>query len=171
MYKCTSIIGTRLKVSLGTHLKVSFKISPNIKMISGRHGTHLKLSFVRIKCYRNIHGTLSTDGNKQRGIKILPSNLMNILRKYFVWQIQLISPTRQLLTLILRNPWNSSSFQFEYTSAPSVQKIIKNLKPKSSVGHDNISSKLLRQVGGHCGLPAKYHHKSIVMHCYISKPT
>ena len=30
---------------------------------------------------------------------------------------------------------------------PSVQKIIKNLKPKSSTGHDNISSKLLRKVG------------------------
>ena len=46
----------------------------------------------------------------------------------------------------LKKP-NSSSFQFEYTDVPSVQKIIKNLKPKSSAGHDNISSKLLRQVG------------------------
>ena len=46
----------------------------------------------------------------------------------------------------LKKP-NSSCFQFEYTDVPSVQKIIKNLKPKSSAGHDNISSKLLRQVG------------------------
>ena len=46
----------------------------------------------------------------------------------------------------LKKP-NSSSFQFEYTDVPSVQKSIKNLKPKSSAGHDNISSKLLRQVG------------------------
>ena len=46
----------------------------------------------------------------------------------------------------LKKP-NSSSFQFEYTDVPSVQKIIKNLKPKSSAGHDNISSKVLRQVG------------------------
>ena len=42
---------------------------------------------------------------------------------------------------------NSCSFQFEYTYVPSVQKSIKNLKPKSSAGHDNISSKLHRQVG------------------------
>ena len=40
-----------------------------------------------------------------------------------------------------------SSFQFQYTDAPSVQKIINNLKPKSSAGHDDISSKLLRQIG------------------------
>ena len=46
----------------------------------------------------------------------------------------------------LKKP-NSSSFQFEYTDVPSVQNLIKNLKPKSSAGHDNISSKLLRQVG------------------------
>ena len=39
-----------------------------------------------------------------------------------------------------------SSFQFEYTDVPSVQKMIKNLKPKSSADHDNISSKLLGQV-------------------------
>ena len=42
---------------------------------------------------------------------------------------------------------NSSSFQFQYTNAPCVQKIINNLKPKSSAGHDTISSKLLRQIG------------------------
>ena len=41
----------------------------------------------------------------------------------------------------------SSSLQFQYTDAPSVQKIINNLKPKSSVVHDNISSKLLRHMG------------------------
>ena len=46
----------------------------------------------------------------------------------------------------LKKP-NSSFFQFEYTDVPSVQKIIKNLKPKSSAGHDNISSKLLRRIG------------------------
>ena len=46
----------------------------------------------------------------------------------------------------LKKP-NSSSFQFQYTDAPSVQKIINNLKPKSSAGHDNISSKLLRHMG------------------------
>ena len=45
----------------------------------------------------------------------------------------------------LKKP-NSSSFQFQYTDAPSVQKIINNLKPKSSAGHDNISSKLLRHM-------------------------
>ena len=45
----------------------------------------------------------------------------------------------------LKKP-NPSSFQFECTDVPSVQKIIKNLKPKSSADHDNISSKLLGQV-------------------------
>ena len=46
----------------------------------------------------------------------------------------------------LKKP-NSSSFQFQYTDALSVQKIINDLKSKSSMGHDNISSKLLRHMG------------------------
>ena len=58
-----------------------------------------------------------------------------------------IPTTRQLLTLMKLKKPNSSSFQFEYTDVPSVQNIIKNLKPKSSVGHDNISFKLFRQIG------------------------
>ena len=46
----------------------------------------------------------------------------------------------------LKKP-NSSSFQLQYTDATSVQKIINNLKPKSSADHDNISSKLLNHMG------------------------
>ena len=57
----------------------------------------------------------------------------------------------------LKKP-NSASFQFQYTDAPSAQRVINNLKPKSSAGHDNISSKLLRQIGG-------------IMHWYISTST
>ena len=49
-------------------------------------------------------------------------------------------------TYLKKPNFSESSFQFEYTDAPSLQKI-KNLKPKSSTGLDNISSKLLRQVG------------------------
>ena len=46
----------------------------------------------------------------------------------------------------LKQP-NSSSFQFQYTDSPSIQKIVNNLNPKSSAGHDNFSSKILRQIG------------------------
>lgn len=40
----------------------------------------------------------------------------------------------------------SASFHFEYTTPESVEKIISNFKPKTSAGHDNISSKLLRDI-------------------------
>ena len=42
---------------------------------------------------------------------------------------------------------NYSSFGFQYTDASSVQKTINSFKPKSSAGHDNISSKLHRHAG------------------------
>ena len=40
----------------------------------------------------------------------------------------------------------SSSFNFEYTTPEGVGKVISNLKPKNSSGHDNISSKLLIEI-------------------------
>ena len=46
----------------------------------------------------------------------------------------------------LQNP-TPSSFQFNYTTPIDVEKIISNLKPKSSAGYDNISSKLLKYIG------------------------
>ena len=46
----------------------------------------------------------------------------------------------------LKKP-NSSSFQFQYTDAPCEQKIINNLKHKSSAGHDKISFKFLSHMG------------------------
>ena len=41
----------------------------------------------------------------------------------------------------------SSSFGFQYTNPTDVSKIINKMKPKSSAGYDNISSKLLIQIG------------------------
>ena len=40
-----------------------------------------------------------------------------------------------------------SSFGFQYTNPTNVSKIINKMKPKSSAGYDNISSKLLIQIG------------------------
>ena len=69
-----------------------------------------------------------------------------------------ISKKRHLLTLILKKT-NSFSFKFKYIDVPNLQKIVNNLKPKSSTGHDNISSKLLRQVGDIVAYPL-----STIMH-------
>ena len=38
------------------------------------------------------------------------------------------------------------SFQFQYTTPYSIEKIIGDLKPKSSSGYDNLSSKLLKEI-------------------------
>ena len=40
------------------------------------------------------------------------------------------------------------SFQFQYTTPDSIEKIIGDLKPKSSAGYDNLSSKLLKDIKG-----------------------
>ena len=40
------------------------------------------------------------------------------------------------------------SFQFQYTTPNSIEKIIGDLKPKSSAGYDNLSSKLLKDIKG-----------------------
>ena len=52
----------------------------------------------------------------------------------------------------LQNP-TPSSFQFDYTTPIDVEKIISNLKPKSSCGYDNISSKLLKYIGDIVSVP------------------
>ena len=41
----------------------------------------------------------------------------------------------------------TSSFGFQYTNLTDVSKIINKMKPKLSAGYDNISSKLLIQIG------------------------
>ena len=38
------------------------------------------------------------------------------------------------------------SFQFQYTTPDSIEKIIGDLKPKSSAGYHNLSSKLLKEI-------------------------
>ena len=40
------------------------------------------------------------------------------------------------------------SFQFQYTTPDSIEKIIGDLKPRSSAGYDNLSSKLLKDIKG-----------------------
>ena len=44
--------------------KKEYYVKEFTKYKNGRRETHLKVSFVRIKWNRNIHGTLSTEGNK-----------------------------------------------------------------------------------------------------------
>ena len=48
---------------------------------------------------------------------------------------------------------NNISHSYSRTDMPSLQKIIDNLKPKSSAGLDHISSKLLRHVTGIVAYP------------------
>ena len=45
------------------------------------------------------------------------------------------------------------SFQFQYTTPDSIEKIIGDLKPKSSAGYDNLSSKLLKDIKGIISCP------------------
>ena len=45
----------------------------------------------------------------------------------------------------LRAP-SPSVFYFQYTEPKHVEKLIDSLKPKNSAGHDNISSKLLKEI-------------------------
>ena len=52
-----------------------------------------------------------------------------------------------------KKPFNSyltapcaASFNFDYTNPDDIEKIIRNLRPKSSSGYDNISTKLLKEI-------------------------
>ena len=121
--------------------------SPNIKTISEKHGAHLKASFVRIRWTRNIRPFLWTWVSRYREIKISQ-------KKIYVYFTQIGPSLANSIDIANKATFdtylklsNSSSFQFQYTDAPSVQKIINNSKPKSSAGHDNISSRLLRDMG------------------------
>ena len=57
------------------------------------------------------------------------------------------------MLLTYKVPFNSyftnpcaASFNFAYTNRDDIAKIIRYLRPKSSVGHDNISTKLLKEI-------------------------
>ena len=52
-----------------------------------------------------------------------------------------------------KKPFNSyltapcaASFNFDYTNPDDIEKIVRNLRPKSSSGYDNISTKLLKEI-------------------------
>ena len=40
----------------------------------------------------------------------------------------------------------AASFNFAYTNPDDIEKVIRNLRPKSSAGSDNISTKLLKEI-------------------------
>ena len=52
---------------------------------------------------------------------------------------------KSLFETYLRAP-SPSVFYFQYTEPKHVEKLIHSLKPKNSAGHDNISSKLLKEI-------------------------
>ena len=47
----------------------------------------------------------------------------------------------------------TSSFHFQYTSPSGIIKIIRGLKPKSSAGYDNLSSKVLKDIADKVSTP------------------
>ena len=84
--------------------------------------------------------------DKGHQIKISPTHLMNILHDWSSLANSIDIAGKATFDTYLKKP-NSSSFQFQYTDAPSVQKVMNNLKPKSSAWHDDMSSKIFRQIG------------------------
>ena len=102
IWKC--IKGTLISVYGPLRRNIILMNSPSIKMTSGKHGTLLKVSFVRIKWNRNIRAFFTDKGQQITGDKNIADKFNEYLHKSDrVWQIQLISPIKQLLTLILRN--------------------------------------------------------------------
>ena len=59
--------------------------------------------------------------------------------------VQSTHPASPPLDSYLKKPC-LSSFKFEYTNPDRIENIIGNLKPKSSAGLDNISSKILKEI-------------------------
>ena len=115
-------------------------------MTSGKHGALLKVLFVRMKWKEYPHFFIHKD-QQITGDK----SIADKFNEYFA-QIgpglatSLDIANKAIFDTNLNKP-NSSSFQFQYTDVPSMQKIINHLKQKSRADHDNISSKLLRQIG------------------------
>ena len=63
-----------------------------------------------------------------------------------------------------------NSFLFQYTDPADIAKIICQLKPKSSAGYDNISSKLLKEITGSISCPlSKIINQSLCTGIFPSK--
>ena len=80
-----------------------------------------------------------------------PVDIANKFNEYFVQ----IGPTlancidtsgKALFNTYLKNK-STHSFKFNYTSPSEIHKLIKKLPPKTSSGHDNLSLKLLKEIG------------------------
>ena len=64
----------------------------------------------------------------------------------------------------------SNSFLFQYTNPADIAKIICQLKPKSSAGYDNISSKLLKEITDSISCPlSKIINQSLCTGIFPSK--
>ena len=66
----------------------------------------------------------------------------------------------------------AASFNFTYISPDDIVKIIRNLRPKSSAGYDNISTKLLKEIEHVISRPLSIiHNWPITMYRNISRQT
>ena len=65
----------------------------------------------------------------------------------------------------------AASFNFIYTKPDDIEKITRNLKPKSSAGYDNISTKLLKEIKKGYIAPTEHYYQPITMYWHISWQT
>ena len=85
------------------------------------------------------------------GIEVIsPKNVADKFNKYFT---EIGPKLAKSIDTANKAPFNhylttpcAASFNFVYTKPDDIEKIIRNLKPKSSAGYDNISTKLLKGI-------------------------
>jgi len=79
-----------------------------------------------------------------------PNTIANEFNKYYIeigpkLATSITPPVNQSFTDYLKSPV-TNEFRFQYISEDAVNKIIDNLKPKSSTGIDGLSSKLIKHI-------------------------
>ena len=87
----------------------------------------------------------------QEGVEITVSKInADIFNEYFTEIGPKIAKSTNAANKVPFNSYRTTtcaaSFNFAYTNPDDIAKIIRNLRPKSSAGHDNISTKLLKKI-------------------------
>ena len=118
----------------------------NIKTTFERHGIHWKKLSTKKTFKSDFPSCFVQEGVEITGSKIIDDKFNEYFTKIGPKLARSIDAANKV-------PFNSylttpcaASFNFAYTNPNGIGEIIRNLRPKSSAGHDNISTKLLKEI-------------------------
>ena len=127
-------------------VKKEFMNLANIKTTFKRHGIHWKTLSTKNTFKWDFPSCFVQEDVEITGSKIIADKFNEYFTEIGLKLARSIDAANKVpFNSYLTNPC-AASFNSAYINSDDIAKIIRNLKPKSSAGHDNISTKLLKEI-------------------------